>query len=83
MLRFDQISCTKHDIYLYGKLSTKLLAKAAYKNIKFMFKKTERLFFFLIMASEVAARKNSKQTIPDVEKSNCPESRHRVLDSYS
>ena len=45
MLRFDQISDTKHDIYLYGKLSTKLLAKAAYKNIKFMFKKTERLFF--------------------------------------
>ena len=42
MLRFDQISDTKHDIYLYGKLSTKLLAKAAYKNIKFMFKKTGR-----------------------------------------
>ena len=38
--RFDQISDHKHDIYLYEKLSTKLLVHAANKNIKFMFTKT-------------------------------------------
>ena len=35
--RFDQISDHKHDIYLYGKLSTKLLAQAANKNTKLVF----------------------------------------------
>ena len=38
--QFDQISDDKHDIYLHGKLSTKLLAKTANKNTKFMFTKT-------------------------------------------
>ena len=32
-MRFNQISYHKHDIYLYGKLSTKLLAQVANKNI--------------------------------------------------
>ena len=36
--RFCQISDHKYDLYLYGKLSTKLLlAQAANKNIKFKF----------------------------------------------
>ena len=35
--RFDQISDHKHDIYLYDKLSTKLLAQAANKNTKLVF----------------------------------------------
>ena len=39
-MQFNQISDHKHDIYLYGKLSTKLLAQAAYENTKFMFTKT-------------------------------------------
>ena len=34
--RFDQISDHKHDIYLYGKLSSKLLAQTANKNTKFI-----------------------------------------------
>ena len=44
--RFDQISNHKHDIYLYGKLSNRLLAQAANKNTKFMFTKTGWLLFF-------------------------------------
>ena len=35
--RFDQISNHKHDIYLYGKLSAKVLAQATNKNTKSMF----------------------------------------------
>ena len=42
---FDQISDPKHDIYFYGKLSTKLFAQAANKNTKSVFTKTERLLF--------------------------------------
>ena len=42
---FDQLSNREHDIYLYGKLSTKLLAKATNKNAKLMFMKTEWLLF--------------------------------------
>ena len=42
---FDQISDHKHGIYLYGKLSAKVLVEAADKNTKFMFMKTRRLFF--------------------------------------
>ena len=42
---FDQISDQKHDIYLYGKPSIKLLAQAAHKNTKFIFMKTGRLLF--------------------------------------
>ena len=42
---FGQINDHKHDIYLHGKLSTKLLAQAANKNSKFMFTKTGRLLF--------------------------------------
>ena len=38
--RNDQIS--DHDIYLYGKLSTKLLAQVANKNTNFMFTKSGR-----------------------------------------
>ena len=59
--RFDQISSHKHDRHLNGKLSTKILAQAANKNIKFMFMKTERLLFS--MALEVAVRENSNQTL--------------------
>ena len=40
LTRFDQISDHKHDIYLYGKLPTKLLAQEANKNTNFMFTKT-------------------------------------------
>ena len=36
-MQFDQISDHKHDIYLHGKLSAKLLAQAANKNVKPMF----------------------------------------------
>ena len=32
--QFDQISDYKHDIYLYGKISTKLLAQAANENTR-------------------------------------------------
>ena len=35
--QFDQISYHQHDIYLHGKLSTKLLAHTPNKNTKFMF----------------------------------------------
>ena len=62
--RFDQISDHKHDISLYRKLSTKLLAQTANKNIKFMFTKTGQSLFFLNMVSKVTVRKNSKQTHP-------------------
>ena len=34
--QFDQINDHKHDMFLYGKLSTKLLARAASVNTKFM-----------------------------------------------
>ena len=43
--RLDQINDLKHDIYFYGKLSTKLLAPAPNKNTKFMFTKSGRLLF--------------------------------------
>ena len=43
-MRFNEISDHKHDKFLYGKLSGKLLAQAN-KNIKFMFTKTVRLLF--------------------------------------
>ena len=33
-MRFEQISDHKRDIYLYGKLSAKLVAQAANKNTK-------------------------------------------------
>ena len=45
-MRFDQIIDHKHDIYLYGMLSTKLLAQAANENTKIMFTKTGLLLFF-------------------------------------
>ena len=41
----DQISDHKYDLYLYGKLFTKLLLQATNKNINFMFMKTGRLLF--------------------------------------
>ena len=59
----DQIRDHKHDIYLYGNLSTKQLAQAADKNAKFMLTKNGRLLFFLSLVSEVAVRKNFKQTL--------------------
>ena len=40
---FNQISDHQHDMYLYRKLFTKLLAQTANENIKFMFMKTGRL----------------------------------------
>ena len=43
--RFNQLSYHKHNIYLCGKPSTKLLAQVANKNAKFMFAKTGRLLF--------------------------------------
>ena len=45
-MQFDQIDDHKDEIYLYGKQSTCLLARAAIKNIEFMFTKTGRLLFF-------------------------------------
>ena len=39
---FDQISDHKHDKYLYGKLSTKLLMQTTNKNNKFLFTETGR-----------------------------------------
>ena len=66
-MRFDQIIDHKHDIYLNGKLSNKLLSQTANKNTKFMFAKTGR-FFFVSMISEVTVRKNSKQTCLWLEK---------------
>ena len=61
--RFDEISDHEHDIYLNGKLSTKLLAQAASKNSKFMYTKTGRL-----ISSKYGFRsdcpENSKQTLP-------------------
>ena len=59
--RFDQISDHKHDIYLYGKLSTKLLTQAANKNTKSWLRKLDGC---LSTVSEVTVRKNSKQTLP-------------------
>ena len=44
-MQFDQISDYEHDIYLYGKLSTKLLAQTANKSNMFMFTKTVQLLF--------------------------------------
>ena len=44
-MRFVQISDHKHDIWLYGKLSTKLLAQAANKNPKCMFTTIVRSLF--------------------------------------
>ena len=45
-MRFDHISDHKYDIYLYGKLSTKLLGQGgANKNTKLMFTKTGQMFF--------------------------------------
>ena len=44
-MQFNQISDYKHDIYLYGKLSTKLLAQAADKNTTLMFMNTGQLTF--------------------------------------
>ena len=58
-MRFDQISNHKHDIYLYGKLSTKLLVQAANKNTKILY--LQKLDSSLSMASEVIDQKNSKQ----------------------
>ena len=58
-MRFDQISNHKHDIYLYGKLSTKLLVQAANKNTKILY--LQKLDSSLSMVSEVIDRKNSKQ----------------------
>ena len=46
--RFNQINDHKHDIYLYGKLSTKLLVQTTNKNTKFMFTKNGRLCFFWV-----------------------------------
>ena len=43
--QFDQISDHKHAIYLYEKLSTKLLAQAVNKNTKFIFRKPGWLLF--------------------------------------
>ena len=42
---FDEISNDKHDIYLYGKLSTKLLAQAADKNANLCLIKLGGCFF--------------------------------------
>ena len=58
-MRFDQISNHKHDIYLYGKLSAKLLVQAANKNTKILY--LQKLDSSLSMASEVIDQKNSKQ----------------------
>ena len=60
--RFDQISDHKYDIYVYGKVITKLLALAANKNTYHVFQNWA-VAFFLSMVSEVAVRKNSKQTL--------------------
>ena len=63
--RSDQISGNKYNIYLYGKLSAKLLAPAANKKIEFVFTKTRRLILFLIsIVSNVTIQQNSKQTLP-------------------
>ena len=43
--RFDHITDHKHDIYLYGKLSTKLLVETANKITNIMFLKTGWLLF--------------------------------------
>ena len=48
-------------LYLYGKLSTKLIAQAINKNINFMLTKTGQFF------SEVTVRKNSKQILSKCE----------------
>ena len=45
-MRLNQISDHKHDMYLYRKLSTKLLVQTANKITKVMFTKTGRLDFF-------------------------------------
>ena len=61
---FDEINDHKHDTYLNGLLSTKLLAQAANKINTFMFTKTRRLLFFLSMVLEVTVQKNSKESLP-------------------
>ena len=67
-MRPDQISDHKHDIYLFGKLSTKLLGQAANRNSKLIFTKTGQFFFIFFseasMASEVTVLRNSKLTLP-------------------
>ena len=45
--RFDQISDHKHEIHLYGKLSTKLLMQAANESTEFMLTKTGGLPFLM------------------------------------
>ena len=44
-MQFNQISDHKDDIYLNGKLYTKLLGQAVNKNTKFMFIKSVQLLF--------------------------------------
>ena len=41
--QFDQINDHKHDMFLYGKLSAKLLARAANINTKFMLIKARKV----------------------------------------
>ena len=60
--RVDQISDHKHDIYLYGKLLTKLLPQAANKNTNFMFMKLDGCFF-LKYGFISDCLENSKQTL--------------------
>ena len=62
--RFDQISDHKHDIYLYVKLSTKLTSAISRVHVY----KNWTVAFFLSMVLEVTVGKNSKQTLPQVEK---------------
>ena len=71
--RFDQITDDKHDIYLYGKLSTKLLLQVVNKNTKLMFTKTGR--FFSNMVVEVTVRKKLQTSTSVGWKGNYPETR--------
>ena len=70
--RFDQISDNKHDIYLYEKLFTKLLAQAVNKNTKFMFKKTGRFVFFLNpLSAKFIKRSNTLKQFVGKLPTNC------------
>ena len=64
---FNKISAHKHDTKLHGKSPTNLIAQTAKKILCSCLRKLDSCFF-LSVASEVIVRKNSKQTLPQVEK---------------
>ena len=65
--QLNQINHHKYGIYLYGKLSTELLAQAVTKNVKIMSTKTGRLLFLNTFST---GKKLLKLLIPGILNSN-------------